>query len=85
VRDLLHAGKIIIPVEYQRLANQLREVIKKPIAGGGLRIISPHKGNVHGDIVSAFVLAIDRIDVTPEEVRDYSPETMIRRYVSPIA
>lgn len=65
VRDLLHAGKIHIPPQYQRLANQLRDVVKKPTTGGGVRIFSPHKGNVHGDIVSAFVLAVAKIDHAP--------------------
>jgi hypothetical protein len=61
LRDLLHAGKIRIPPQFQRLANQLRDVVKRPTTGGGLRIFSPHRNNVHGDIVSATVLALDMI------------------------
>jgi hypothetical protein len=60
-RDLLHAGKIHIPPQYQKLANQLRDIVKRPTPGGGVRIFCPHRNNVHGDIVSAAVLAIDRI------------------------
>lgn len=60
-RDLLHAGKIHIPPQYQRLANQLRDIVKRATPGGGIRIFSPHKGNVHGDIVSAAILALDRV------------------------
>jgi hypothetical protein len=85
VRDLLHNGKIRIPAEYQRLANQLRDVVKKPISGGGIRIFSPHKGNVHGDIVSAFVLAVDRIDNAPVEEVNYDINSMVRQHFSAIA
>jgi hypothetical protein len=70
VRDLLHTKRIHIPPQYQRLANQLRDVIKKPTSGGGMRIYSPHKNNVHGDIVSAFVLAVDRVDLKATSIAD---------------
>lgn len=60
-RDLLHQRKIHIPPQFQRLANQLRDVTKRPVSGGGLRIFSPHRNNTHGDLVSAAVLALDRI------------------------
>jgi hypothetical protein len=64
-RDLLHNGKIHIPPQYQRLANQLRDVAKKATSGGGMRIYSPHRNNVHGDIVSAAVLAVERAANSP--------------------
>lgn len=61
VRDLLHANKIDIPPQFQRLANQLRDVVKKPTSGGGVRIFSPEVNWAHGDLVSAFVLSLDQI------------------------
>jgi hypothetical protein len=60
-RDILHNRKLHIPPQFQRLANQLRDVTKRPVPGGGLRIFSPHRNNTHGDLVSAAVLALDMI------------------------
>jgi putative intracellular protease/amidase len=57
-RQALHAGRIRIPRRYEKLARQLREVIGKPLPGGGLSIQSPRNTGGHGDIASAFVLAL---------------------------
>jgi len=59
-RDLLHGGSIAIPGGMTALARQLREVVSKPTPGGGISISSPRRGGMHGDLVSAFVLALWR-------------------------
>jgi hypothetical protein len=58
VRNLLNEGRIRIPPEHLRLATQLREVISKPVSGAGVQIVLPRRGGVHGDVASAFVLAV---------------------------
>jgi hypothetical protein len=57
-RDLLNSGVVQIPAEFRRLAQQLRDVVSRPTSGGGLQILLPRRGGVHGDICSAFVLAL---------------------------
>lgn len=59
-RELLHAGKVRIPAGMRELIRQLREVVSKPTPGGGISISSPRRGGMHGDLVSAFVLALWR-------------------------
>lgn len=58
VRNLLNEGRLRIPRRFQRLVNQLREVVAKPTAGGGLQITLPRRAGVHGDVTSAFVLGV---------------------------
>jgi hypothetical protein len=57
----------------ERLMQQLREVQGKPTAGGGMSIIHPRwsKGG-HGDIASAFVLAIWQL--SGDEVKAPKPK-----------
>jgi hypothetical protein len=62
VRELLNEKRLRIPPQFQKLVNQLRDIVKKPVPGGGMRIFSPHRNNVHGDIVSALVLAVDQVE-----------------------
>jgi hypothetical protein len=57
VRALLHEGKIRLPPD-RKLINQLKAVTSKPTSGGSLSISSPRRDGAHGDIVSAFVLAV---------------------------
>jgi hypothetical protein len=57
VRNLLNEGRIRIPRQFMPLANQLREVVSRPTAGGGLQISLPRRAGVHGDVSAAFVLA----------------------------
>lgn len=57
-RAVLHEGRCILP-EHPRLLSQLRAVVSKPTPGGGLSISTPRKaGGGHGDIASAWVLAV---------------------------
>lgn len=57
-RALMLEGRVRIP-NHERLLRQLREVTSRPLAGGGVSIDSPRwKTGGHGDLVSAFVLAL---------------------------
>jgi hypothetical protein len=58
-RELIHEGRVRLP-NHPRLLAQLRSVVQKPIAGGGLHITSPRRAGSggHGDLVSALVLAL---------------------------
>jgi len=58
MRDLLYEGKLRLPQD-PKLLQQLREVRKKPLPGGSMKIESPRtvKGG-HGDIVSALVASV---------------------------
>jgi hypothetical protein len=58
-KKLIHEGRVRIP-NHPRLLTQLRQVVSRPAPGGGLAITSPRRrgGGGHGDIASAFVLAL---------------------------
>jgi hypothetical protein len=57
-RKLIHEGRVRLP-NHPRLLSQLRSVVSKPTPGGGLTISIPRRrGQGHGDLVSAAVLAI---------------------------
>lgn len=57
-RQVMREGIVRIPVA-PRLRQQLREVVARPQPGGGLSILMPRKpAGGHGDIASAFVLAL---------------------------
>lgn len=58
VRRLMAERKVRIPAGNKRLIAQLRQVVSKPTSGGGLTITSPRRGGAHGDLASAFVLAL---------------------------
>jgi hypothetical protein len=69
-KALLNSGKIKIP-NHKRLINQMKALVSKPNAGGGVSLISPRPpkrsdgtpGEVsggHGDILSAWVLAVSQ-------------------------
>lgn len=64
VRSVLHEGLISIPENplSNRLLMQARTVTAKPAPGGGLSIRTPRKSGLgHGDLISAFVLAVHRL------------------------
>jgi len=57
-RELLHEGRCVLPNE-PRFLRQMRETVARPQSGGGLSIVLPRwKTGGHGDIVSAWVLAV---------------------------
>lgn len=57
-RTLLHEGACKIP-NHERFISQLKAVMWRPQPGGGVSIVSPRsKTGGHGDIVSAWVLAM---------------------------
>lgn len=63
-RELVHSGRVRFAAGQKRLIQQLREVMSVPLPGGGIRISSPRRRGSHGDLVSAFVLALWRAEVT---------------------
>jgi hypothetical protein len=57
-RDLMREGKVRLP-NNARLLRQLREILSKPLPGGGISISAPQwKSGEHGDLASAFILAL---------------------------
>lgn len=60
-KERIYEGSVVIP-QADRLIRQLKEVIAKPLSGGGISIQSPRwKQGGHGDLVSAFVLALYQV------------------------
>jgi len=58
VRALMREGRVRIP-NHERLLRQLRETVGRKTAGGGVQIVLPRwRTGEHGDLVSAFVLAV---------------------------
>jgi phage terminase large subunit-like protein len=57
-KTILHEGRLAMPV-HPRLRQQLRDVVAKPMPGGGTQITSPQRPDgSHGDLVSALVNAL---------------------------
>lgn len=64
-RSLLHEGRVELPAN-PRLRQQLRDVMARPMPGGGTQITSPKRADgSHGDLVSALVNALWRAAVPP--------------------
>jgi hypothetical protein len=60
-RALLHEGRVRLPND-PRLLSQLRSIVSKPTQGGSLSISAPRRaGGGHGDLVSAWVLAVHHL------------------------
>lgn len=58
VRRLMREGRVKIPAGNKRLIAQLRQVVSKPLSGGGLAISSPRRAGAHGDLASALVVGL---------------------------
>lgn len=57
-RTALHEGRLKLP-KHPRLIRQLKDVVGRPMPGGGLSISSPQRvDGSHGDLVSALVAAV---------------------------
>jgi len=58
-KKLIHERRVRIP-NHPRLLTQLRQIVSRPAPGGGVVITSPRRkgGGGHGDLASAFVLAL---------------------------
>lgn len=57
-RKLLHEGRLELP-NNPRLIRQLKDVVAKPMPGGGMAITSPKRADgSHGDLVSALVAGV---------------------------
>jgi len=77
VKTLLHEGRVVLPRACARLVRQLKDVMMRPTSGGGVQILSPRKAGGHGDIVSAWVLAVwqaDRLTAAPAVARETDEE-----------
>lgn len=77
VKTLLHEGRVVLPRSQARLVRQLKDVMVRATPGGGVQILSPRRAGGHGDIVSAWVLAVwqaDRLTAAPEAVRETDEE-----------
>ncbi len=64
VRSVLHEGLILLPKSdlVTRLIGQAKLVVAKPAPGGGLTIRIPRKAGMgHGDLVSAWVIAVHKL------------------------
>lgn len=57
-RELINSGVVRWSAQHHELGRQLRDVIAKPSPGGLMQITSPRRRGSHGDICSAFVLAL---------------------------
>jgi hypothetical protein len=58
-KKVIHERRVRIP-NVPRLLTQLRQIVSRPLPGGGVQITSPRRrgGGGHGDLVSAFVNAL---------------------------
>jgi phage FluMu gp28-like protein len=59
-KSMMYDQKTKVP-NHRRLVQQMKEIKQRPVSGGGLSIESPRKQSGHGDIVSAWVLAMWRL------------------------
>jgi hypothetical protein len=80
VRHELHEGNLRLPND-PRLLQQLREVKKRPLPGGGYAIEQPRKATGgHGDIVSALVAGVWRLSrLRLPEIPEALPEATTER------
>lgn len=63
-KEMINAGAVELP-PHPRLIAQLKAVVSKPMPGGAVKVYSPRKrGQGHGDLASAFVLAAWAVKVT---------------------
>ncbi len=58
VVDLFRAGRVVIPRSLSQLTEELARFQSTPKSGGGHSITIPRTGGSHGDLASAFILAI---------------------------
>jgi hypothetical protein len=58
VRDIIRSRGVVIPAASKKLLAQLRDIQVVPTPGGGMKLTSPRYGGAHGDLASAFVLAV---------------------------
>jgi hypothetical protein len=57
-RAMINEGRLRISAKHKKLLAQLREIVGRPMPGGGIAISSPRRGGAHGDIASALVLVL---------------------------
>jgi len=76
VRTLLREDRLTIPPgeTNDRLVEQLRNVMSKPVDGGKLRITSPRGRGGHGDLASALVNAVWQLHAASGANAQYDPQ-----------
>lgn len=62
-RELIHSNRVRFAPGHKRLVQQLREIMSVALPGGAMRISSPRRRGSHGDLASAFILALWRADM----------------------
>jgi len=80
----LNEGRLVLP-DHPGLLRQLREVVKRPLSGGGVSITSPNRGRAgHGDLVSALVAAVHAVMRVREYdgIRKGAPSSRVNRTAS---
>ncbi len=76
-RDALAEGRCEYAREPSTLRSQLGNIVARPISGGGMSITSPRRRGSHGDVASAWVLAIYGLEKV--KTRRVGPRRPIRR------
>lgn len=73
-RRLMHEGNLELP-DLPRLTQQLRDVVGRPLPGGGTSITTRGRSDgSHGDLVSALVHALWTFEVSRRDAEDDSGE-----------
>jgi hypothetical protein len=83
-RRILAEGQLRLP-NHPRLLNQLREVMRRPLPGGGMAIYSPEDAKgAHGDTVSALCAAVWRLSrlTLPEPAKAPAADPSLERFRS---
>ncbi|HKY39256.1 MAG TPA: hypothetical protein VJN18_25135 [Polyangiaceae bacterium] len=57
-REMVHAGRVKWSAGHRTLTQQILEVIARPLPAGLVSITSPRRRGSHGDVASAFCLAL---------------------------
>ncbi len=69
-KAVLHEGQCEFP-EDAKLPDQLKQVLKRPVPGGGISIYVKRKpGRGHGDIASAWVLAVNQLALSTVDAEE---------------
>jgi hypothetical protein len=71
-RTAMAEGRLTIPHEFTRLRSQLGDLIERPTSGGGRTVSSPRRGGAHGDVASAFILAVHAALTAPMPIENFA-------------
>ena len=87
LRTLMRDGRVKI-VRHERMVQQLREVVSRPLPGGAVSIVHPRwRTGGHGDLVAALVLATWQHGgaVVPEAPKPKTPDAFDERQKAHLA